>query len=568
MSRTPCSVFCSCFCLQLLNGSVSAIMSVPVLPHATSLVAVAESPKSIFVLLVVGLLSYAMVQKLNSNKVERLFAEKYGAVRLVSVNTDFFGIRRFLSLTRSLRAHKLMEHMVDDFRKYGNTFGTTTLGRHNPWTIDPENIKAMLATKFNDFGLGTRPDAFHPLLGEGIFTLDDEGWAHSRAMLRPQFTRQQVSDVAKLEPHVRNLMSCLPQSQTESCDIQELFYRMTLDSATEFLFGESVASLQVTTKSGDKNAGDIQVVASDAGKQGFTYAFNYSQEVLAFRALMQSLCWLLNPKDFREATAIVHKFVDYYVNNALEAYRDGAAKIEEITGGRYIFLYALVEVTQDPKTLRDQLLNILLAGRDTTAGLLSWTFYLLARHTGVFQKLRDEVVEVFGEEPNSPGKHQINFETLKSATYLRYVLNEVLRLYPSVPQNNRYAVRDTVLPVGGGPDGKSPILIRKREKVTYSVYVMQRRKDFYGEDADEFRPERWAEGKSWTWEYLPFNGGPRICLGQQYALTEAGYTIVRLLQECDTLETTETPETDGFPLKRTTLTMSNATGVHVRLYKK
>ncbi|KAK9346696.1 cytochrome P450 [Lipomyces starkeyi] len=543
-------------------------MSVLPLPHATSLVAVAQSAKSIFVLLVVGLLSYVIVQKLNSNKVERLFAEKYGAVRLASVNTDFFGIRRFLSLTRSLRAHKLMEHMVDDFRKYGITFGTTTLGRHNPWTIEPENIKAMLATKFNDFGLGTRHDAFLPLLGEGIFTLDNEGWAHSRAMLRPQFSRQQVSEVAKLEPHVRNLMSCLPQSRTESCDIQELFYRMTLDSATEFLFEESVASLHLTPKSGDNDAGDIKVVASDAGKQGFAYAFNYSQEVIAFRALMQSFCWLLNPKDFREATAIVHKFVDYYVNNALVAYRDGAAKIEAITGGRYIFLYALVEVTQDPKTLRDQLLNILLAGRDTTAGLLSWTFYLLARHTRVFQKLRDEIVEVFGEEPNSSGKQQINFETLKNATYLRYVLNEVLRLYPSVPQNNRYAVRDTVLPVGGGPDGKSPILIRKKEKVTYSVYVMQRRKDFFGEDADEFRPERWAEGKLWTWEFLPFNGGPRICLGQQYALTEAGYTIVRLLQQFDTLESLKPPETDGFPLKRTMLTMSNAAGVHVRLYKK
>ncbi|KAK9384400.1 cytochrome P450 [Lipomyces mesembrius] len=499
-------------------------MSVLVLPHATSLVAVAGSLKSIFVLLIVGLLSYAVVQKLNSNKVERLFAEKYGAVRLASVNTDFFGIRRILSLIRSLRAHKLMEHMVDDFRKYGNTFGTTALGRHNPWTIDPENIKAMLATKFNDFGLGTRPDAFHPLLGEGIFT-----WTTKDGRIRvPCCGRSLVSDVAKLDPHVRNLMSCLPQSQTESCDIQELFYRMTLDSATDLLFGESVASLQLTPKSGDKNAGDIKVVASDAGKQGFAYAFNYSQEVLAFRA----------PCNFREATAIVHKFVDYYVNNALDTYCDGAAKIEAV------------------------------AGRDTTAGLLSWTFYLLARHTQVLQKLRDEIVEVFGRGPNPPGTQQINFETLKSATYLRYVMNEVLRLYPSVPQNNRYAVRDTVLPVGGGPDGKSPILIRKREKVTYSVYVMQRREDFFGEDADEFRPERWAEGKLWTWEFLPFNGGPRICLGKQYALTEAGYTIVRLLQEFDTLETTESPETDAFPLKRRTLTMSNATGVHVRLYKK
>ncbi|KAK9247173.1 cytochrome P450 [Lipomyces tetrasporus] len=543
-------------------------MSVLVLPPANSLAAAATSPKNVLVLVVFALLSYAVVQKLNSKRVERHFAEKHGAVRLESVNTELFGLGRFLGLSRALRAHKLMEYMVDEYTKHGNTFGTTALGKHNPWTVEPENIKAMLATKFNDFGLGTRYDAFLPLLGQGIFTLDNEGWAHSRAMLRPQFSRQQVSDVAKLEPHVHNLMSRLPRSHTESCDIQELFFRMTLDSATEFLFGESVESLRLTPESGDLKTTAAFVVGSDTGKQGFTYAFNYSQEVTAFRAQMQSYCWLLNPKDFREATAIVHKFVDYYVNKALDAYRDGAAKIEEMTAGRYVFLYALVEVTQDPKTLRDQLLNILLAGRDTTAGLLGWTFYLLARYPRVFQKLRAEIIKTFGDKPNSPGKQEINFVSLKSTAYLRYVLNEVLRLYPSVPLNNRYAVSDTVLPIGGGPDRKCPILIRKGEKVTYSVYVMHRRKDFFGDDADEFRPERWAEGKSWTWEYLPFNGGPRICLGQQYALTEAGYTIVRLLQEFDTLESSEAAEPDGIPLKRTMLTMSKATGVHVRLYKK
>ncbi|KAK9364725.1 cytochrome P450 [Lipomyces kononenkoae] len=532
-------------------------MAVLIRPSATWLAAVVQSPRTLVVLLGVILVSRSVIKKLKSTEVKRRFAEKYGAVRLGYVNTDFFGIGRIRTIMRFLRAHKLLEYMTADFGKHGTTFGASVLGQQNIWTIEPENIKALLATKFNDYGLGTRYNAFFPLLGDGIFTLDNEGWAHSRAMLRPQFTRHQVSDVAKLEPHVRNLISRLRLCHPESCNIQDLFYCMTLDSATEFLFGESVESLRLVPESDDKSS-----------KQGFAQAFNYSQEVIALRAQMQSFCWLLNPKDFRESTAIVHNFVDYYVKKALDAHRDGAAQIEAVTGGRYIFLYALVEETQDPKTLRDQLLNILLAGRDTTAGLLSWTFYLLASHPRVLQKLRHEIIELFGEEPNSSGKQQITFESLKNATYLRYVLNEVLRLYPSVPLNNRYAVRDTILPVGGGPDGKSPVLVRKKEKVTYSVYVMHRRKDFFGDDADEFRPERWAEGKSWTWEYLPFNGGPRICLGQQYALTEAGYTIVRLLQEFDTLESTEPPEADGFPLKRTMLTMSKATGVHVKLYKK
>ena len=72
-------------------------------------------------------------------------------------------------------------------------------------TKDPENIKALLATQFNDFSLGRRYDFFKPLLGKGIFTLDGEGWKHSRSMLRPQFAREQIAHVKALEPHFQLL---------------------------------------------------------------------------------------------------------------------------------------------------------------------------------------------------------------------------------------------------------------------------------------------------------------------------------------------------------------------------
>lgn len=84
-----------------------------------------------------------------------------------------------------------------------------------------------------------------------------------------------------------------------------------------------------------------------------------------------------------------------------------------------------------------------------------------------------------------------------------------------MPVNFRMANKNTVLPLGGGPDGRSPMFVEKNMKVVYSVYALHRRKDIYGEDADEFRPERWGEGKSRGWEYLPFNGGPRICPGRK-----------------------------------------------------
>lgn len=120
-----------------------------------------------------------------------------------------------------------------------------------------------------------------------------------------------------------------------------------------------------------------------------------------------------------------------------------------------------------------------------------------------------------------------------------------LRLFPSVPVNTRTANKTTFLPTGGGPDGSSPVLIRKGQNVAYCIYAMQRRKDLYGEDAEDFRPERWEEDDlplkkdsiNAAWGYLPFNGGPRVCLGQDFGLVEASYATVRILQHFPRMET-------------------------------
>lgn len=90
-----------------------------------------------------------------------------------------------------------------------------------------------------------------------------------------------------------------------------------------------------------------------------------------------------------------------------------------------------------------------------------------------------------------------------------------MRLYPQLPVNIRVAVKTTVIPSGGGPDGNSPVLIPKGTGVAYSVYHMHRRKDLYGPDATEFRPERWegTELDKIGWGFMPFHGGPRMCLG-------------------------------------------------------
>lgn len=133
-------------------------------------------------------------------------------------------------------------------------------------------------------------------------------------------------------------------------------------------------------------------------------------------------------------------------------------------------------------------------------------------------------------------------------------------MYPLVPFNIRQANRDTYIPVGGGPDGKSPVHIPKGHEIIFSVYTMHRNAEIYGSDADEFRPERWENIRP-GWAYLPFSGGPRICIGQQFALTEAGYTITRIMQNFEKIETRD-PDPWTEDLRST---LSNANGTKVAL---
>jgi cytochrome P450 len=269
-------------------------------------------------------------------------------------------------------------------------------------------------------------------------------------------------------------------------------------------------------------------------------------------------------KQFDYDQKFVHDFVDYYVRKGL-AKRDQllSEKSNSEKPGRYVFIDELVRQTTDPIQIRSELLNILLAGRDTTASLLTNVWFILAKRPDIWSKLQAEIATLDGEVPT--------FEQLKNLKFLKALLNESLRLYPVVPANSREAYEDTVLPVGGGPDGSAPLFIKKGQIVAWSVYSMHRRKDFYGEDAEEFRPERWLDdpvtgrkGLRPSWEYLPFNGGARICLGQQFALTEASYTTIRLCQAFKAIESRDSAVWE----ESLTLTCVNLHGAKVALTQR
>lgn len=105
----------------------------------------------------------------------------------------FFGIPGFIRLSKAVREKRWIDHLYNEYAVHGNTYQQTFLSRNILTTIEPENVKAILATQFKDFSLGTRHQQFYPLLGDGIFTLDGAGWSHARGLLRPQFTRDQVN---------------------------------------------------------------------------------------------------------------------------------------------------------------------------------------------------------------------------------------------------------------------------------------------------------------------------------------------------------------------------------------
>ncbi|KAI9927423.1 hypothetical protein MW887_003036 [Aspergillus wentii] len=452
------------------------------------------------------------------------------------------GIDRLIQIWTADADQRLMDLFTFHFRDVGTTLEQKFLGTIAFGTIEPRNLEAMMSSQEKDFGFGLRRQIFFPLLGDGIFTQEGEPWRHSRKMLQPQFGKQQYNGLEIFQVHINNLLD---------------------HTTTEYLCGRSINSLAEKQCSKGSN---------------FAEEFEIAQNYVVQRFRLLDLYWIIGGKKFRNACDTVHRFMDSIIDS-----RYDKAKEDPEEKDRYGLFDAIAENSTDRKALRAQLLNVLLAGRDTTACLLTWTFYHLAQRPDVLHRLNAEI------ESKLNGRTDFTRDDLKKMGYLENVLKEVLRLYPSVPVNTRTAHRTTVLPVGGGPDQDSPVLIRKGENVAFCVYAMHRREDLYGPDAEAFRPERWEDKNlplfqstlSKQWGYLPFNGGPRVCLGQDFALIEASCAVIRILQRYPKVELAmEVPrrdwvgwsshKTEGCPMtayerQKMTLVLSLKEGCWVKL---
>lgn len=463
-----------------------------------------------------------------------------------------------ITFVRSLRDAsqngKLLDLMAQQLKDAkSDTISISFLGSNFIASANPAVFKAILAQQCDDFDLGQRQKAFGPLLGHGIFVADGQKWKFLRELLKPHFAREHIGHVATLEPHVQNLAVHIRNYHGASFDIQLLFLKLTMDVATEFFMGESVHSLKV-------GAEDDKEIADYERKKKFDPAMLFLSEYMFGRVALTRFYWIMNLKKFRDNVQFVLDFVLDMVNRGLEATPEQVD--EKIKNGR-TFLYELMTKTRDPLVLREETLNIIMAGRSTTAGLLSAVFYELSRHPDVWERLRAEIAENFGRGDPADELNAITFESLKRCVFLRYVLNETLRLHPPIPRNARVAKRDTTLPAGGGPDGKSPMLVKKGDLVALQIYVMHRLEELYGPDAHLYIPDRWKNLTKIGWGFMPFSTGPRVCLGQQYALTEAGYVTVRLAQMFPNLVGHNSPITP--PPKKAAAVANFVEGVNVSL---
>lgn len=351
-----------------------------------------------------------VIAKTRSAMFRQRMARSYGCQPITkSCNKDpFLGLDVMRDNLRATQEHRALELSSQRHALFGNTYASKHLLRRIITTMEPENIKTILAHNFEDYGIGHRLERFKPLLGVGIFDTDGEQWARSRALIRPNFNRNQVADLTMFEKLLPELLALIPRDGETVVDLQGLFFRYTIDSATEFLFGHSVGSLRKAEQS----------------EHDLAHAFDYAQEAIRIRKLQGPLSRFFKDPKADRCNKICRNFAQQFVDEAVSAAssdgdavsRDGPVCSSGSKGQKYIFSHELARRISDNKRILDELMNMLLAGRDTTAGFLCNLFFMLSKHPTIWAKLREEVARLGGRTPT--------YEELRNLKYLRCCMNE------------------------------------------------------------------------------------------------------------------------------------------------
>lgn len=402
-----------------------------------------------------------------------------------------------LPITGSLLAFRRdpLQFLRDAAKQHGDVahfrFGPA---RHVYLISSPDLIKEVLVTKQAHFRKGKGLQVARAVVGDGILTSEGQKHLRQRRLMQPAFHRERIASYG--ESMVQQAVS-LMEEWTDGAvrDVHEDMMKVTLAIITETMFGKGLK------EGADKIARAIDI--------GLKYVATKATSIIDIPLNVPTS----SNRQFQESAEVLDKAIYEIIE---ERRREGDQ-------GRGDLLAMLLSARDEDdgqgmtdEQVRDEVMTIFVAGHETTANTMSWTWYLLATHPEAEQKLWAELDEVLGGRLPT-------VEDIPRLSYCSQIINETLRLYPAAWTLNR----EVVEPVEIGGHAFKP-----GDTLMMSQYVMHR-SDRYFERPDEFIPERFAGDllkRIPAYAYFPFGGGPRVCIGNNFALMEAALLLATFAQ--------------------------------------
>jgi cytochrome P450 len=369
-------------------------------------------------------------------------------------------------------------------RDYGD-FVPVRLGRRRLVIVsDPDAIEEVLVPRSRDFVKHFGLQLTRQLLGNGLLNSEGDFWLRQRRLAQPAFLRNRLLGYAPIMVGLTQKMLADDWHDGRRIDVHAEMSQLTSAIALKTLFDLDSAQ--------DRDA--------------YTDALRDVFHLLAarFSRLVPVPHWFPTPHNVRlwRALARVRGLVDGFIRQGQDRKEAGDDLLSRLIQAQDEDGSRMTD-----RQLRDEAMTLYLAGHETTALTLAWAWYALARHPHVEDRLVSEWQTVLaGRAPT--------VEDLPRLTYTEHVIMEAMRLYPPVYLIGREATTD--LELGG-------YFVRRGTTVFLSQWVTHRDGRFY-EGPLEFRPERWADGLAKRlpkYAYFPFGGGPRVCIGNGFAMMEA-----------------------------------------------
>jgi len=398
---------------------------------------------------------------------------------------DFFRTRR-----RNFAG--VAKFLTETARCYGQIAHWRAGPRHIFLLDDPALIEELLVTRARDFMKGVGAQRLRLLMGDGLVTSEPPLHLRQRRMIQPAFHRDRIAAHAARMARLFGERAA-QWREGEIVQIDREMAQLALSVVVETMFGGA----------------DI----GDAGEVGRALGDTQPGLALTMGPLTQFFptAWIERSLPFFRMSQPIQRFLEG--RRRLEAIVDRFIDAREESGGDGSDLLSMLLAARDEngapmsrRQARDEAMTIFLAGHETTAVALTWTWYLLSLHPHAETCVREEIARVIGTREPLPGD-------VPALTYTRDVVAESMRLYPPVWNLVRRSLRDTQL---------GPWQIPKGANVLASQLVTHRNPRLW-KCAEEFRPERWRdEARDLPkFAYFPFGGGNRMCIGESFAWTEA-----------------------------------------------